>query len=432
MTASKLPPAKVTSAFLREQCAAFDAFIWPKLLALGFITSGVSAIGIASQFQSPDFDDYVLAAVFGLALWLICSGFWYGAWLAPFMSYRKPQLLFAFVTVFGFASYAGMSVTANLTATAGEAANDLTQQRMIDRFDNAGVEMAVFVSDVRVLQAGISDRAQQAQRLQTLEADGGGPTGVAGTGSVFTAYGLSHGTYQTAADLLRNVLDDAETHIAAVQAAIAVLREAQADPALSGPEQEAQLKILGAKVLGEMRALLALNPAGAVRAAAASITRGVPPQSNTSSASRARIADISADMRRYAEALIAEADRLEANVPELPLQTTLSIAEQLWVTAASLPALVALALLLDISGFVFCGYRLSLYLNLWAKEAEEAELPYPAYILTSEIANVEYLLEHAFKARSRIERTRRPAKIYCPKAIKAQTTDEDGTESGDA
>lgn len=431
MTSSKLPSKQENSASLRVSCAEYDAQIFPKLLALSVITSVVSAVGIAGQFQSPDFDDYVLAATFGFALWLICSGFWYGAWLAPVMSYKNPTRLFVFMVVFGFCSYAGISVTANFTATAGKAAVELTQQRTIDGFDNAGALAAAFVGDIGLAQASTADRATQAARLQGLEANGGGPTGVAGQGSVYNGYGLSHGTYTQAADLIASMLIQADARVVSLQSAIAELRKVQADQDLIPSEKDVQLKVLGSKALGEMRNLLALDPVGTLREAAASIARGVPPQSGAPAASQARINEISADMRRYAQSLEAIADRLAENMPELPAQVTLSTTEQLWASAASLPALTALALLLDLSGFIFCGFRLAFYRNMRAKAAEESASDAPTVYLVEEMLNTEFIIRRAAEAQAHIEAVRPQAKRGRPRTIKPPKDDDSSEDRKD-
>ncbi|MEM9238470.1 MAG: hypothetical protein AAGB07_00715 [Pseudomonadota bacterium] len=431
MTAHKLPPRQEHSASLRENCAKYDAIIFPKLAGLSVVTSFVSAIGIAGQFQSADFDDYALAALFGFSLWLICSGFWYGAWQAPVMSYKNPTRFFGFMVVAGFCGYAGISVTANFTATAGKAAVELTQQRTINAFDNAGAEAASFVREIGSAQAATADRATQAARLQRLEADGGGPTGVAGRGSVYNAYGLSHGTYTQAAELIATMLKQAERRMAALQVSIAELRQVQADSNLNPSEKEVQIKILSAKTLDEMRGLLALDPIGTLREAAASIARGVPPQSGAPASSQARINEISADMRRYAQNLEGIAERLSANTPALPSQVTLSTTEQLWASAASLPALTALALLLDLSGFIFCGFRLALYRNLNAKVAEEDASDAPTVLLVEDILNTEFIVQRAAEARARIESARAPSKRGRPRKVKSIQADTAPKETKD-
>ncbi|MEL6467960.1 MAG: hypothetical protein AAFQ58_23605 [Pseudomonadota bacterium] len=431
-----LPPRTETSLSLREECAEFDAKVRPLLTHIAITSSAFSGLGIVSQFDNPGFTEYVFGAAAGGALLAVSTIMWTGAWCVPKLQYRKPLLIYGFVAAIGFGMYGTVSVTANLMATAGEISEQLSQKKTIDGLDNAGLEMAAFTDQLTVILAGLQDRAAQAARLQTLEASGGGPTGIAGQGSVYDAYGLSRSTYQGAASLLAGTLAKAQDHISALEAVVADLRTGQADNTLDGAQKDAQLKILSARALSEMRSLRALNPVETIREAAASIGRGVPAQSSTSAASRARIADISADTRAYARSLESQADALEQALPDMPEQITLSMAERLLESAKSLPALVALALLLDAAAWAGIGFRASLYAAKDAKVEEEDQLPHPPYILVEDIANVEFIAQRTAEARERIEGTRPAAKRGRPKATKPpKPSDEQkkkDDESGEA
>lgn len=408
--AKSMPPQDAggplwSAAALLALCLHYDALVRPALATLALASAVMSAAGLLSQFQTPDLYDFLLCAVMGFSLWQIARILWTGCWTLPELETRKALLIFAIVAMLGFGSYAGVSVTANLSATAGDVSLDLAQQGQIDRLDNASHLFASYVDELEVLGAALDDREAQARALEQAEEAGRGPTGVPGRGSVTNAYAASASSYDQAADLIGQTLARAEAHVDGLAASIVQLRTAQIDAELTGPEKRARLKVLSAQTIGQMRALLALDPARTIRAAADSLARGVPNQSQTNAQSRARIAEINADMRLYAEQLRSEADRIEALAPQLPEQSTLSTAERLLQTAWRLPALLMAALLLDLCGWTAVGFRLALYQALKAKqrqERDESEEKGPTYVTLDDINRVEGMVRRAAEARHRL------------------------------
>lgn len=383
-------------------CLSYDRKALPALATLALTSAVMSAAGLLSQFQDPDLYDFLLCLVMGFSLWQIARILWAGCWTLPELETRKALLIYAVVAILGFGSYAAVSVTANLSATAGEVSLDLAEQGQIDALDNAGHLFASYVDELGVLRVALVDRAGQARALEQAEIAGRGPTGIPGRGSVSNAYAASAGRFDQAARLIGQTLERGQTHVDGLSASIAELRVAQIDPELTGPAKRARLKVLTAEAIGEMRALLALDPARTIRTATVSLARGVPNQSQTNAQSRARIAEISADMRLYAEQLSAEADRIEAIAPELPEQSTLSTAERLLQTAWRLPALMMAALLLDLCGWTAVGFRLALYQALKAKQREEAAANGPTYVTLDDFTRVEDFLRRAAETKHRL------------------------------
>ncbi len=392
-----------SSASLQALCVSFDGKVRPALGSLALCSAAMSAAGLLSQFQNPELYDFLLCGVMGLSLYQIARILWIGCWELPNLVSKKPLLIYALVATVGFGSYAAVSVTANLSATAGEASLDLAERGNIDGLDNASQEFVSYVSELQVLRAALLDRAAQARSLEQAEIAGQGPTGVAGRGSVSNSYAASEARYAQAAEMVGQILARAETHIDGLRKAIEELRAAQIDPDLSGAEKRARLKVLSANAIGEMRALLTLDPARAIRSASASIARGVPTQSQANAQSRARIAEISADMRLYADQLEAEADRIAALSPALPEQSTLSTAERLLQTAWRLPALTMAALLLDLCGWMAVGFRLALYQALHIRQREETERKVPTYVTLEDFERVGTFVEIAAATKKRVE-----------------------------
>lgn len=405
--AKSMPPSNAggplwSAAALLALCLRYDLSVRPALVTLAFASAVLSAAGLLSQFQNPDLYDFLLCLVMGFGLLMISQILWTGCWTLPELETRKALLIYAFVATLGFGSYAAVSVTANLSATAGEVSLDLAEQGQIDDLDNASHLFASYVDELGVLRAALLDRAAQARALEQAEIAGRGPTGVPGRGSVTNAYAASASRFERAAELIGQPLQRAQGHVDGLTASIAELRAAQIDPELTGPAKRARLKVLTAEAIGQMRALLALDPARTIRTAAASLARGVPNQSQTNAQSRARIAEISADMRLYAEQLSAEADRLEALAPDLPEQSTLSTAERLLQTAWRLPALMMAALLLDLCGWTAVGFRLALYQALKAKQREERGQKGPTYVTLDDFTRVEEFVRRAAEAKHRL------------------------------
>jgi hypothetical protein len=292
-----------SSAFLLALCRSFDAKAKPALLALALISAVISAAGLLSQFADPDLYDFLLCALMGTSLFLIARIFWEGAWNLPHIEAKNPLLIFALVATVGFSTYATVSVTANLSATAGEVSLDLAQQGSIDRLSNSGQGFVSYVGEMNVIHAALLDRAEQVSALENAEIAGRGPTGEPGVGSVSNSYGAAAGKYDQAGNLLDTLLHKANDHVSGLNVVIAELRVAQINTEMTDAEQRAHLKVLEAQAIGEMRALLSLDPARVIRQAAQSIAEGVPARSQAKPQSRARIAEISAGMLRYATQL---------------------------------------------------------------------------------------------------------------------------------
>ena len=182
------------------------------------------------------------------------------------------------------------------------------------------------------------------------------------------------------------------------------------DGGLDKAESAARVKVLSRTVINEMRSLLALDPARSINSVALNIAQGVPARSGANTASRARIAEISAGMRDYARSLEAEAERIAALAPTIPEQTTLSTAERLITTMWRIPGLTMSALLLDGAGWLIILFRLSMYQALKAKIREETERPVATYITVDDFTRVAEFIENGEQARRRIENAKNPPK----------------------
>lgn len=399
-------PPPWTSLWLKQIIAWYEAVARPSLSGLAIISSATAVLGYASQFDHPDLGVYLRCAALGLALWLIARTFWAGAWALPAMESRNPLLVYAVVAILGFFAFAIPSTLGSLGANGGAISLSVTQQGDIDALDNARQEFALYVGEMRLVLTALEDRADQARELQSDEIAGRGPTGIAGVGSVSNSYGASAGVYDSAAELIGSALSQAEGPSAALDSVLAEMRSFQANPELSASEAAAQLNILSGRAIGEMRALLALDAARAVRAAAASVARGVPPRSQASTSSQARIAEISADMRSYAAELEAEADRIAAMAPALPQQTTRSPAERLIETMWRTPGLTMAAILFDLCGWIAVGFRLALYQALKDKLQEEKGRADWTYVSQEDFERVEDFVRRAKESKKRMEATK--------------------------
>lgn len=393
----------LSSTSIYALCKQYDETAKPALGALAMISAVLSGAGLLSQFQSPDLYDFLLCALMGFSLYQIARVTWHGAWQLPNFDTKQTLSIYALVATLGFSAYAGVSVTANLSATAGEVSRNLAELGSIDGLENAGQEFASHVDMLSIISAALNERAAQATRLEQAEINGQGPTGVPGRGTVSNSFGASAAKYRQAAQTLDDLLARANGHVTAMTEALTALRAAQTDKDLSGADQDARLKVLSSNVISEMRSLMALDPARAVRAAASAIASGVPTQSQANAQSQARIAEISAGMRTYARELEAEADRIATLSPKLPTQATLSTAERLLQTAWRLPALTMAALLLDLCGWIAVGYRVAIYQAYKTKYREETERLVPNYVTLEDFGRVEEFFSRMAEAKARIE-----------------------------
>ncbi|GAB5449600.1 hypothetical protein [Gymnodinialimonas sp.] len=396
-----LPPW--TSPWLEDMIAQYEAIAKPSLNGLAIISSATAVLGYASQFDHPDLGVYLRCAALGLALWLIARTFWAGAWALPALETRKPLLIYALVGTIGFFAFAIPSSLGSLSANGGGISLSVTQQSDIDALDNARQDFALYIGEMALTRAALVERAEQAQQAEDDEIAGLGPTGVPGEGSVSRSYAAAADRYQSAAGLVAAALDQANGRIDALEAILAEMRAFQANPEVSGAEAAAQLDVLSGRAIAEMRALLALDPARAVRSAASHVAQGVPPRSQTNAQSQARIAEITADMRVYAGQLETEADRIAALVPNLPQQTTLSPAERLVATMWRTPGLTVAAILFDLCGWIAVGFRLALYQALKAKLREENERPVPSFVMMEDFDKVEVFVNRSEETKKKIE-----------------------------
>lgn len=411
-----------SSARLNAICQAYDAVAKPSLDGLAGISASVSAVGLARAFDAPTISDYLLCIVIGFALWLIARVMWAGAWQLPHLETKRTQAVFAFVAMLGFGSYAGVSVTANLNATAGQSSVELTQKDNIDTLENAGQAAASYVGEMQVVLAGLFEQAELARQSEKAEIGGQGPTGEPGRGPVSRSFLASGGKFSQAAVLLQGSLEQAATHVVAFADAVAALRAAQIDPNFTHAEKAGRLKVLTGQAISQMRALLALDPARSIRTAAASIATGVPTQSDASAQSQARIADISSGMLAYAGQMGAEADRIAALAPTIPQQATLSTAERLLQTLWRTPAWTAAALLLDLCGWIAVGFRVALYQTLKTMIAEENDRPPRTYVTLEDFERVEAFVKRAADARKRVEAVKIAPKRRRPRPAKEPMT----------
>lgn len=400
---------------LYQLCKAYDAFVKPRLAALGIISSAASTVGLFSQFDDPTFSQLLLCCGVGVALLMIASSFWQGAWHVPHLETKRPLLVYALVATLGFGSYVVVSGTANLSATAGQSSLELNQNDTTDALENSGQSAKSYVDQMRVAQSGLEEQAVLARQLEQAEITGQGPTGVPGRGSVSNSFAASAGKYDQAATSLERALVAADARLTAFETIVAELRAVQAEPNESRADKTARLKVLSGQAIREMRALLSLDPARSIRAAAASIAAGVPAQSRANAQSQARIAEINANMRTYAGQMEAEADRIAALAPSIPEQSTLSTAERLLQTMWRLPAWTAVALLLDAMGWVCVGFRVALYQALKAKLAEEAANPDDFVVTPDDFERLERAVKRAEESRNYIEAVKEAPKRGRPR-----------------
>ncbi len=413
------PPWSVP--WLLQIIAWYEAIAKPSLSGLAIISASTAVLGYASQFDHPDLGVYLRCVALGFALWLIARTFWAGAWTLVALETRNPLLVYALVAFLGFFAFAVPSSLGSLSANGGGISLSVTQQREIDGLDNRRQDFALYVGEMTLVQSALEDRADQARGLEADEIAGRGPTGVPGVGSVSNSYGSAATTYGAAADLVGSSLARAQSHIDALDTVLSELRALQANSDLSAPEKAAQLNVLSGRATTEMRALLALDPARTIRAAAASVAQGVPPRSQTNPQSRARIAEISAGMRAYAAQLEAEADRIESMAPDLPQQVTQSPAERLIKTMWRVPGLTMAAILFDLCGWIAVGFRVALYKALKAKQREEREGSGPIYITLDDIERSDAFEERVEASRKRREARKVPPKRGRPKGSNSTT-----------
>lgn len=388
----------------------FDAIAKPGLAGLAIISSGTAVIGFASQFENPDLGIYLRCAAIGFALWLIARTFWAGAWMLPAFETKQPLLIYAGVSTVGFLMFATVSILGSLSATGGDISRGLTQQRTINALENTGQKFVLYIGEMSVTGASVAGQAEQAFAFERDEIAGKGPTGVPKAGPVSRSFDASGRAYEQAAEMLATTLTRAQEHVANLETTIAKARSVQIDATLAANERAAELKVLSGRAISEMWALLALDPARSIRAAATKIAQGVPPQSNAKAQSKARIAEITASMKDFAAVLNREADRIAAMTPDLPIQTTLSPAERLMQTMWRMPGLTMAAILLDACGFIAIAFRLAIYRALRAKLVEENTRKVPDYVTLEDFWRVEEFVARAEEAKRRVEAAKNPPK----------------------
>lgn len=286
-----------------------------------------------------------------------------------------------------------------------------------------------------VTRSALNERRDQAEAFGEAETSGSGSTGVPGAGPVSNAFYAERGKYAQAADLLDTSLSKADAHVERLDALIGEMREMQVDTELSRGERTARLKALSGHVIGEMRALLALDPARSIAAAAAVVVTGVPEPSRANDSSRARIGDIRAEMETYAAALTLEAERIADLTPAIPEQRTLSPTERLIENMWRMPGLTMAALLRDLCGWIAIGFRVAIYDALKSRTETENARPEPQFIMLEDFKRVEHFLDRAEESRRLIEDLRPPAKRGRPpvseKPRKGETNDEQSRDPTD-
>ncbi|MEM6680436.1 MAG: hypothetical protein AAF675_21425 [Pseudomonadota bacterium] len=308
----------------------------------------------------------------------------------------------------------------------------MTQSARIDALANAGQDFALYGSQMAVIRAALAERRDQAGAAAEAEISGRGPTGVPGAGPVSNAFRAAESKYAEAADLLDAALSKGEDHVARLGETITAMRTVQVDPDLSRAERSAKLKALTGTAIGEMRALLALDPARSITAAAGIVATGVPEPSRAPASSRARIAEIRGGMTAYAASLQAEAERIAALAPEIPEQTTLSPAERLIANMWRMPGLTMAALLLDLAAWITFGFRMAIYTALRAKMEEEKGEAGPQYILVDDLRRLKGILQAADETRREIEDLRPVARRGRPplSATKKRARDLSADQEG--
>lgn len=227
----------LSSTSIYALCKDYDATAKPALGALALISGVLSGAGLLSQFQSPDLYDFLLCALMGFSLYQIARVMWRGAWDLPNYETKRTLSIYALVATLGFSAYAGVSITANLSATAGEVSRNLAELSSIDGLENAGQEFASHVDMLEVISGALAERAAQALQLEKAEINGQGPTGVPGRGSVSNSFGTSAAKYRQAAQTLDDLLARANGHVNSMTETLTALRTAQTDNSLSGAEK---------------------------------------------------------------------------------------------------------------------------------------------------------------------------------------------------
>lgn len=420
-----------TSASLKDLTAWYDSIAKPCLAGLAIISSGTAVIGYAGQFDEPSIGIYMRCFAIGFALYLITRAFWAGAWALPALETNRTLSIYALVAVLGFFCFGTVSTLGSLGATGNQISDDITQSENIDQLENFGQEFAAYGGQMAVARAALSERRDEAQAFAEAEINGSGPTGVPGAGPVSNSFYAARGIYAQAGDLLEAALSKLDAHMASLSGVIAEMREVQGDGAMSAAAERARLKALSGQAISEMRALLALDPARAIRASAEILSSGVPEPSRVSGSSRDRIADISAKMKGYAASLRLEADRVAALTPVLPKLVTLSPAEKLISNMWRMPGLTMAAVLIDLCGWIAIGFRVVIYQALKARLVAENADPNPTFITIEDLNRAQRFLEHASEAQKAIEDLRPQAKRGRPVKSLPKVRKDTGKDDGE-
>lgn len=357
-----------SKAAILAQLAFLNQFCWPWLIAIGIISSTTMVIGFARQIPNPDAMDYLRCGMIGLGMFGVTLIFWWGAWMLPSLRRKRHICAFSVMFVAFFPLIVAVSWTGSQQSLAGETSQTIIEIDTTDRIANAGRGAASYVDKMAIVLGGIEARRSQAKAGQDAEKDGTGPTGEDGEGPVWRSFGEAERRYDNAADLIRSNLAAAQSNLDRLNALIQELRAAQVHRDLSPTARSARIKALQGDAISTIRALLALDPARSVEAAAGLIAQGVPEQAGAKASALARIAEIEADMQSYALELKSQARQIAALAPELPTQSSLSPTEQLISTMMRTPALSLSALLLDSAGLLALLWRALLYAALRAQE----------------------------------------------------------------
>lgn len=372
------------------------------LAVLSIITATLSGLGFVAGFDDPTPSTYLIGVAFGFGVWVIARGFWHGAWLLPEIIHKNLLAIYCVTAFLGFGTYGAVSYIGNQKVVAGGVSQDLAEEDRIDGLTNDSQDLIAFLGGLAAIASELAEREDQAMRTADAEAGGGGPSGARGEGPVYFSLIASAGAFKSAKELIEDGAMRADAVGQDLATMLAAMRDLRADPELGRGERRARLKTAEGEILAAMRRGLAVNPHGLIEAAAQLIAVGVQVPSNARGASITRIAEISADMAAYAEVLKAKAERLAVEEPELPEQSSQSQEEHLIANALRMPGLSLAAALFDACGWIIILFRYAAYRSLRARDEEENEKQYDAFVTVRDFKRIEDMTLRARMAQTRL------------------------------
>lgn len=401
------------------------------LTVLGLITGTMSGLGFVAGYDEPTLATYLAGLLFGIGVYLIARIFWLGAWILPEITNKSALTVYAVVAVLGFAAFVGVSYVGNQKFVAGSLSEQLAEDDRTDELANHAQEIGAFVARMAGARDDILKREEAADAAATTEAGGNGPTGSRGTGPVYRSFLAAAGKYRAARELLDAKLEAASALNARLASALEAMRAVREEEELGKAARKRRIKTLEGQAISAMRELLTLDPAGTLAAAASIVAGGVPEQSGAGASSRARIEEIAADMRLYAERLAAQAAEIGARIPELPAQHTNSQAEHLLTNAWRMPGLSLAALLFDAAGWVLVGFRAAAYQALRARDEAERTTGYDDYIMGHELDRFERIAGRVALTRVILDELENGSPPALPKPSASDDQDTAQEEPGD-